>query len=585
MNRLFSYALLLMAVISGGCGDSNSETSSTTQETSPTDQLRAEYTTRNESAGNNPRKLLELRNWILGLQTAVPQREGASELTLHLSGIDNKIIRGFETLVERCVADDNAAMRAQLSAWADPLTADTEGRLGRGIARARKPLLVARLKADPDNDVLRTQLGYVCIEHDLDAVIDTDWMEHDLRMDIESVASTLASASTRSSDGKLWVDPNYKHIGKARELGERIDNLKAAHDKRLEDPFYKQAMKTAAAIASDLGKKLNTSYRWTPRVHKPYVLLIERDNGWDESKVAIEKSEALLSLYDIFYKKYRAPLALKDIAEPVPVVIFRKHSAYYEYGKAIGASPGAVGHFEPGSGRLFVSDTTEIDTTIHEGTHQLVAFNRRSLSGWRMKSYWFEEGVAEFFGGNHRTYDVKLGKSTYEIGRLQKDRINYWRQNEKKAYTLIKLLSLTKADERKNRTDDSLDLNLLNYSQGWFLVFFLNNYLMDAEGHVVLGKEGKYFQNWLTYFKGELDGKTGRDFFLECMGLLNSDGSMNDEKFAAFEKEFMNYWEFVNYKFATPYHVKDGQIVPWDQVVNKRGRKIGEKYDDILIRK
>ena len=584
MSRVFSCVVLSMALVIVGCGDDSGESSSAPQEASPAEQLRAEYDSRIKDAGSHPKKLLELRNWIQELQTASPKQEGAASIAIHVDAIEGKIIAGFKSLVERSLDGDNKAMRSELEAWAAPLAANTEGRLGRGIARARKPLLVARLKVDTDNDALRAQLGYVCIEHDLDTVIDTVWMEHDLRQDIESVASTLAAASTKSSDGKLWLDPSYKHIAKARDLSKRIDELKAAHDERLKDSFYAQAMKTAGAIASDLGKKLNTSYRWTPRVHKPYVLLIERDNGWDESKVAIEKAEALLSLYDIFYEKYRSPLALTDIGQPVPVVVFRKHSAYYEYGKAIGASPGAVGHFEPASGRLFVSDTTEIDTTIHEGTHQLVAFNRRSFSGWQMKSYWFEEGVAEFFGGNHRIYDVKLGKSTYEIGRLQKDRINYWRQNEKKAYSLLDLLSLTKADERKNRSDDSLDLNLLNYSQGWFLVYFLNNYLIDAEGQVVFGKPGKYFPNWLTYFKGELDGKTGRDFFLECMGLLNGNGSLNDEKFAAFNTEFMNYWEFVNYKFASPYHVKDGEIVPWDKVVNKRGRKIGEKYDDKLIR-
>lgn len=574
--------LLVLSLFLTGCGDDSS--SSPTPVVSEAEALRAEYTKKREDAGENPRKLYLLREWILSMQTQSPNRPGAADLTRHVSGIETRIVKGFERLVARSLDNPDTGMQNQLDTWAKSLVIDSKSRLGRGIARARKPLMVARLKANPDDDSLRKKLGYVCIEHDLDAVADEVWMEHDLRTDIESIASTLASAAAKTDDGKMWVAPDNKHIAQARELGERIETLRAAHAEKMKDPFFAQAMKTAAAISSDLGKKLNTSYRWVPRVHKPYVLLIERDNGWDESKVATEKAEALLSLYDIFYEKYREPLNLTDIDQPVPVVIFRKHSAYYEYGKKIGASPGAVGHFEPASGRLFVSDTTEIDTTIHEGTHQLVAFNRRSMAGWQMKSYWFEEGVAEFFGGNHRVYDPKLGKSTYEIGRLQKDRINYWRQNEKKAYSLHDLLSLTKADERKNRSDDSLDLNLLNYSQGWFLVYFLNNYLVDSEGYVVFGKEGKYFRHWLKYFKGELDGKTGRDFFLECMGLLNSDGSENTEKFAAFEKEFMAYWEFVNYKFASPYHVKDGSIVPWGEVANKRGRKIGEKYDDILIR-
>ena len=202
----------------------------------------------------------------------------------------------------------------------------------------------------------------------------------------------------------------------------------------------------------------------------------------------------------------------------------------------------------------------------------------------RRYSKWDTEGMAtEDFGGTAVYTDPETKELRFELGVLQIGRLNYWRQNENDTYSLWDLIGLTFADRQANIVSGRQDKNLMVYSQGWFLVYFLYNYRINGENVVQIDDkpQGKYKEDFLKYFKRELDGGGGREEFLQCLGLWK-DGAVDQAKFDAFNREFVAYYDWMNRKCATKYHMKDRKLIPWDKVENK-GKFIGEKLDDTII--
>jgi hypothetical protein len=115
----------------------------------------------------------------------------------------------------------------------------------------------------------------------------------------------------------------------------------------------------------------------------------------------------------------------------------------------------------------------------------------------------------------------------------------------------------------------------LVYAQGWFLIYFLNHFNVDENGMVNIGAKGKYADGWAEYLKAELTGKTGRKVFMECLKL-------DDAGVQKMNGEFREYFDFVMRKRNLG-QVQDKKLIPWDQYVNQKGKKTGEKEDDFLI--
>ncbi len=571
-----SLALIALLIVLPSCGDTKND------EAEKSLQVISEARNRFEAAGQNVKKLVELRGWV-------DQRlrdDGADVVALESfqRKVDNAIVSAFQTIARKMQRLD-ASRVDTFSKWADglkeTLPADLIEKLGPGY----RSLAKAALKVHPDDTELRRKVGWKPVEIDLDAwrkapYLDTD---ADVRL-VDALETNLAKDAWKAPDGTLWIPPSWKHAGDISSLMELVAKRRKEWEERQKDPFFQEAQRIADTTRADLAKALNESYKWMSRIFKPYLFLVEKDKAWDEAQVARQKSEMVLQLYDLFYTEYREPLGLTDITDPVPVVVFRKHEAYQQYAAKRGADSGAVGHFEHDTGRLLVSDETDRDTLFHEGTHQVIAYNTkgRLQVAFLNRSYWFQEGVAEYFGATSVSLDPETKKWVYTMGLLQEGRLSWWRQNERNAYPLWDLLALTYGDREKNKTSGNEDFNLYAYSQGWFLVYFLNNFLVDSEGVVQIGKPGKYRKGWLKYFRGELDGKTGRDFFLQCMGLMGPDGQRDEAKWKTFEKEFYDYYEWINRKISLKYHVKNRRLIPWNEVVNRKGRKIGEKEDDML---
>jgi hypothetical protein len=399
------------------------------------------------------------------------------------------------------------------------------------------------------------------------------------REDIEKDHQYLltAAASTGGLVRKVDFDERVKPII------EKYGDLKKQYDAILESPFGVSSKNLAEATIKDLGDIFSGEGRFVWFIHpdfQPYVVVIEESPAWSTTLV-VEKDvfRPLNELHNLFLDQYRVSNNLTRLTDPVPVVFFEAKANYEKYLDARGiADKNILAHFEPGSGRLVLHRDCTHRTVMHEGTHQLFSRYSKNKVMHSRQSYWFEEGVAEWFGGANR---VPAGDGTwkYEIGVINGGRINSMRADEEKTWFSVReLTKLTYADRDrwKQEGGEGSAKSLRVYAQGWFLIYFLNYFDVDAQGYVKFGVRGKYADGWDAYVRGELNGKTGHKAFCDALGLDT------EEKWTKIEEEYKNYFRFVNFKFNFK-HVKDDRLVPYDQYVNKRGEKTGYKEQDLLI--
>ncbi len=142
----------------------------------------------------------------------------------------------------------------------------------------------------------------------------------------------------------------------------------------------------------------------------------------------------------------------------------------------------------------------------------------------------------------------------------------------KRRFRLSQLLNLTYT----SRSGLSTAQHLLTYAQGWTLVYFCNYFDVDANGMVRIGKRGKYADGFEKYLKAELEGRTGRAVFMECLSLDDASLKKMDEEFAA-------YCEWLVHKLKLK-HYKDKRLIPAAEHRNSRGESTGTAEDDLLIR-
>ncbi len=139
-------------------------------------------------------------------------------------------------------------------------------------------------------------------------------------------------------------------------------------------------------------------------------------------------------------------------------------------------------------------------------------------------------------------------------------------------FTLSDLIKTTYGDKPKlEESGRSLSV----YSQGWFLIYFLNNFNVDEKGMVRLDRPGKYRERWKRYVAGELQGRTGLPEFRKALGIA-------ENEMADLETEYWRYVNFVAKKYALKQVTDRGRLLAWNEYVNKRGKKTGEASDDLL---
>jgi Protein of unknown function (DUF1570) len=573
LGRSLALASLIFALLLAGCGGEDGGGASGPEGTPKTDALRAEV----ESAKDDVQKLHRVwENLQKQLPTAEAETGVMTALGLELKG---RFTDAYRVVVRNIGNSGNMENMKKLDAWADKALEAERKREGSPLTsvleRETRKLWEYMLAEDKANVALRKKLDYREITLDFDALLEEPYLDSNDVKDIEELRSDLKKIGEEAG-GKIWVQSSAKGLNRVEDLLARLEKGKTEHEERMKDPWQQEAMAAFDEVVKHLDKELNSSYTWVPRTFKPYLMIVEKDKSWNETLVAQKRAEALLQLYDVFYNQYGKDLDLKPVEKPIPVIFFRR-DGYRAYANKRGMV-GAAGHFEPGSGRLFTSSATDIGTIFHEGTHQLSFFNTAGIP-FLQKSYWFEEGLAEYLAGNNREVNKETGGWDYEVGLLQKGRLNYWRQNEKKAYSLWDLMDLKYLNREINTGNGDEEKNLMVYSQGWFLCWFMNRFNVDSEGFVVLGKPGKYRAAWMKFFARSLKGQDTRKDMLECLGM--ADAGPEDPRFKAFEKEFQGYYNWVNRKLALR-HDKNNKLLPWDQVIY-RGRKIGDREDDELF--
>lgn len=545
-----------------------------------------------EAAGSNVEDLYAAREWALAQADAQPADSfEAGALVRRADEASSKILGDFDTIVAS-LGRNSGDKAKKLLAWAQGVIEKEKarpeaqrGQLATGLENHCRSLAAIMLAADPDNDALRREAGQREHVVDFASYLDLEFMDEDRDIKrVNQLIESIAKSVETTPSGKKWLPATFD-MAEYDAVKAMRDERETEFKKKLDDPFERRAHEEFKEVVRYLREEKNLGgYQWVGRVHKPYLFIVERDSSWDESDVALKKFKQLEELLMLFHGEYDHVFHLPELEKPLPIIVFKRASAYREY--AVGKTlAGALGHFEHGTDRIVLSDEVGRDTLFHEGTHQLVT---QYTKGGRMNdflgdSYWFQEGVAEYFGGTAVYTDPETKELRFELGVLQIGRLNYWRQNENDTYSLWDLIGLTFADRQANIVSGRQDKNLMVYSQGWFLVYFLYNYRINGENVVQIDDkpQGKYKEDFLKYFKRELDGGGGREEFLQCLGLWK-DGAVDQAKFDAFNREFVAYYDWMNRKCATKYHMKDRKLIPWDKVENK-GKFIGEKLDDTII--
>jgi hypothetical protein len=303
--------------------------------------------------------------------------------------------------------------------------------------------------------------------------------------------------------------------------------------------------------------------------HLPYVMLVERDARWEEADPAAAFARRLHGLRRAFFDLYGAALGVApDRHRPVPVVVFASREAYHRYLAARGERDvlGTEAHFEPKDERLVLHAECRLATILHEGTHQLVRANIRAPLETYAQSFWFHEGVAEWFAGSRELGDGPDGVPRYEPGSLLR------RDVEPGAFLgplailrgippaqrtpIDKLAGIMLKDRDTFSTQGEVGSRKIVriYAEGWFLIYFLNHFEIDAAGVVQVGAPGRYRDLWIAYLKREMAGESGAKALLE---VIREAGVPLDR----LERERAAYLEFVLRKLARG-EVADQKLVP-----------------------
>ena len=468
-------------------------------------------------------------------------------------------------------------------------------------------LLSETERLDSGFEPLHLARGDERYDNSLQTYASAAWLDSTEQAKAGELHNELATAAAEAGG---WITKTRAVRWRAYE--KEHAGAKAAWDKFEASGFYGRALTLSKEISGDLEdrfrkaeerkKKDGTSGTATlppwpgvmmvtnPEI-APFVFFVQKDDSWFPLRVAASRSRQLKSLEDIIRKEFGEILKLKDLEDPIPVLLFRNYAMYRRYSGQEDGPGGAYAHFEPMTGRLAVHDDCDHTTIMHEGTHQLMwAWTERkgplSVMDLMGRSYWFQEGIAEWYGGAART-TAPDGQSTYEIGRIHGGRLDSIRRsqtNESKnqLFTIRELINTRYADkptiEGGVRTPEGNFIEpprvMQLYAQGWFLIYFMNRFNVDEKGLVHPDQPGRYQARWQKYVQAELEGRTGEAEFMKILGFSESD-------LARVEQEFWRFYEYVQYK-RTMEQVVDKDLVPWQKAKNARGELFGTEEDDLL---
>lgn len=262
-----------------------------------------------------------------------------------------------------------------------------------------------------------------------------------------------------------------------------------------------------------------------------YFIAMQNDESY-VSKLAVQSYVNLLEMaYKWIYDHYREEWGLKEYEFLMALYIFRDRKEFRAYGKMDEKST-VLGFYEPWNHQMFAfrapADPTIEQVVIHEGTHMIMHY----FTGFRPPNqfkelFWFQEGIAEFFG----SWD-KDKEGNYILEALNKMRFgDLWGQavskSEDPKVSLMpfkRALSLSVTDSHSFEEKEKAQVQDQLYRQGWGMVHFFMKY-----------NDGKYRKQFAEYVKAYINGTSSWPTFAKIFNLKNQ--SQLDQM----EEEFREY--------------------------------------------
>lgn len=377
------------------------------------------------------------------------------------------------------------------------------------------------VEKEPDHALAHERLGNVLFDLEearkLESAKD---LSNDLRSEIGDGIMEMSEAypkkhrhmwlSKKKDDGKRWaalVDQARRERGEATA--------------RANDPFTATAQKAGQRIVRDLAGSTDPDFRregitgdpCVIHVHKPYILVVQRDRAGQEERIARRWFDVLSQLQQAFYSAYEEGTGIDEMIKPTPVLILRDSEEYAKFVRRFDKFAPIVsgGHYNPGSGMLVCymqTEDQERTTLFHEGTHQLVDWGmRRCMPAIKQRqALWFSEGIADYFGGHGRAPDG----NGFVPGLLDEAKIKTLADAKKRGdiFKLPDLLDYSRTKYIADRDSPFARRKVgIAYAQGWGLCYFLQKWL-----------DGKYEKKFIEYLAQELKGRSGQRAFTSVFG-------------------------------------------------------------------
>ncbi|MBL8765886.1 MAG: hypothetical protein JNL94_00880, partial [Planctomycetes bacterium] len=256
------------------------------------------------------------------------------------------------------------------------------------------------------------------------------------------------------------------------------------------DVFTRQAEDLRKSLQSQFpDEKFTYSYA-DGVMPQPFVVLIDKNCGDKFEDYRAEYAEMLGALKEAFFDRYREQFQLDEIETPIPVVIFDSVKTYNSHRTAFtdekypDPKTGVLGFYQPWNKRLMLWRQKELrGVLLHEGAHLLIhyAFSKRGFEPSN-QSPWFQEGFAEYFGGNKVVKEKDengVERKRYVLGQMLRGRYAVLRamMEAKVAMSLKDLVRVNhqQFNDAKDSTDGAAQA-LVNdiYGQGWAFIMFLH---------------------------------------------------------------------------------------------------------------
>ncbi len=430
---------------------------------------------------------------------------------------------------------------------------------------ARRALVAGRLAA-PGDAWLNGQLGYVNRADEIRALASDETILFNVgedHPDFQRVMALQEKVKKDASAAWLTAEDAKAFDASAASLKELVA--------KLDDPVYVRTKKEFDNV------RLNpafTGLEFSFESYRPYVIFAELP-GPDRRELADRvvklTGKALQSVHRHWLEFMRNDLGLKAPSleelgdDRLKIFVFKNRESFDAWHAKNGVSnpgPSVAAYYEHGRDRFMMMHLDSFDpgTIMHEATHQTIHYYSRYFcqldddaiaekngepkeavryedSRLRSSMFWFQEGIAEYFGGARK---AEGKEDEWTIGELQPERLMFFKFMQKRGslwpledFLFADQVQITNRAKVKGGGLQGDELKGLMYSQGWTLV----HYFLHGEG-------GKYRQRFLNLVKNELSGKSGKPYLLEAFGLPKS---TQDPKFREFVQEveagYMKYFE------------------------------------------